>query len=96
MTPDQLADVLRAFGYGAYVPVLLAAIGLAAKIAAVAPLATPASSAAWRIARAVLDVLGGNWGNARNAASTPPPSVASAAPRAALLGVLVLGFGLFV
>lgn len=66
MTPDQLADILRALGYGSYVPLLLAVIGLAAKIAAVAPPATTNSSAAWRVFRAGLDLAAGNWGNARN------------------------------
>jgi hypothetical protein len=42
MTPDQLAELLRAFGYGAYVPAFLALVGLAAKVAAVAPPANPA------------------------------------------------------
>jgi hypothetical protein len=68
MTPDQLAALLTAAGWGAYVPAFLALVGLAAKIAAVAPPATVNSSAAWRVTRALLDVLGGNWGNARNAA----------------------------
>lgn len=69
MTPDQLAEILRAFGYGAYVPAFLALVGLAAKIAAVAPPATTTSPAAWRVIRKLLDALGGNWGNAANAAA---------------------------
>lgn len=73
MTPADLGAALTALGYGAYVPVLLAASGLAAKIAAVAPPATDASPTWWRILRPVVDVLGGNWGNARNdhPAATP-------------------------
>lgn len=67
MTPADLAAALTALGYGAYVPVLLAGAGLAAKIAALAPPATDASPMWWRILRAALDILGGNWGNARNA-----------------------------
>jgi hypothetical protein len=73
MTPDQLADVLRSFGYGAYVPAFLALVGLAAKIAAIAPPATEDSSLAWRIARITLDIIGGNWGNAKNAAPADAP-----------------------
>ena len=34
MTPDQLADILRAFGYGAYVPLFFSLVGFAAKLAA--------------------------------------------------------------
>ena len=67
MTPDQLADLLRAAGWGAYAPACLAFIGLAAKLAAVLPPATPQSPRWWCVLRAILDVLGGNWGNARNA-----------------------------
>ena len=67
MSPDALAEVLRALGYGAYVPAALAVAGLAAKIAAVTPQATVASPIWWRVLRAVLDLFGGNWGNASNA-----------------------------
>ena len=77
MTPDQLADILRAFGYGAYVPLFFAVVGLAAKIAAVVPPATPASPVAWRVARRVLDAAAGNWGNARNLASEAAGSTAA-------------------
>ena len=71
MTPDQLADIIRALGYGAYVPAILALGGLAAKIAAVAPRATPQSPRWWRIVRLLLDIFGDNWGNAKNAAPDP-------------------------
>lgn len=94
MNPDQLADILRALGYGAYVPVWLAIVGLAAKVAAVAPPVTPTSTRAWRVLRAVLDLVGGNWGSARNAVfvEVPPPSAAiSAALPMMLMG---LGFSL--
>ncbi len=67
MTPDQLADLLRAAGWGAYVPAALAFIGLAAKLAAILPQPPPQSPHWLRIARTVLDVIAGNWGNARNA-----------------------------
>lgn len=73
MNPADLGAALTALGYGAYVPVLLVVAGLAAKITAVAPQVTDASPLWWRILRPTLDILGGNWGNARNvqAATTP-------------------------
>jgi hypothetical protein len=66
MTPADLGAALTELGYGAYVPLLLAISGVAAKIAAVTPRATAASPAWWRVLRPVIDVVGGNWGNARN------------------------------
>ncbi len=77
MTPDQLAEILRALGYGAYVPAILALVGLAAKVAALVPPATVGSSATWRVIRTFLDVLGGNWGNAANATA---PAMSTASP----------------
>ena len=72
MTPADLGALLTALGYGAYVPLALAVVGLAAKIDAIAPQATEASPAWWRVVRRALDVLGGNWGNATNAPAVPP------------------------
>ena len=68
MDPSDLGAALTALGYGAYVPLLLAVSGLAAKIAALAPQATAASPSWWRALRFVLDLLGGNWWHATNAA----------------------------
>ena len=70
MDPADLGAALTALGYGAYVPVLLAVIGLAAKLDAVLPRAAETSPLWWRVLRGTLDALGGNWGNARNAPST--------------------------
>ena len=84
MTPADLGAALTALGYGAYVPLLLVIAGLAAKIAAVAPQATEASPLWWRIGRPVLDVLGGNWGNARNAPVERPADFPAADVDAAL------------
>lgn len=70
MTPDQLAAAMVALGYGAYVPVALAVIGLAAKLDAIIPPA-PATAPLWlRVLRRGLDLLGGNWGFAANANPT--------------------------
>lgn len=69
MDPADFGAMLTALGYGAYVPLLLAISGLAAKVCAVTPQATAASPLWWRVARPVLDILGGNWGNARNVRS---------------------------
>ncbi len=69
MTPDQLADLLRAAGWGAYVPAALAFAGLAAKLCAILPPPTPDRPRWYRILRAVLDAIGGNWGYATNAAN---------------------------
>lgn len=74
MTPADLGAALTALGYGAYAPVVLSAAGLAAKIAAVTPQATAASPTWWRVLRAVLDIAGGNWGNARNASVAVTPN----------------------
>ncbi len=74
MNPTDLGAALTALGYGAYVPVLLVVSGLAAKITAVAPQATSASPLWWRILRPTLDILGGNWGNARNAQAAATPT----------------------
>lgn len=79
MTPEQLAAVLTAAGWSAYVPVALAVVGVCAKLAAVLPRATPQSPVAWRIARAVLDVVGGNWGNAANVVPAAAPVILPAA-----------------
>ena len=76
MTPDQLAEILRALGYGAYVPAILALVGLAAKVAA---LVAGHGGIFRHVARYphVLDVLGGNWGNAANATA---PAMSTASP----------------
>lgn len=76
MTPDQLAALLASMGYGAYVPLLLAYVGLCAKLAAILPQATSNSSRVWQIIRKIIDISGGNWGNASNASTNspaPPP-----------------------
>lgn len=77
MTPaDELAALLVLLGVDAHTAVLAAAgvvggaaalCGLAAQLAAVLPQATLASSVGYRTLRAVLDWLGGNYRNARNA-----------------------------
>lgn len=77
MIAEQIADLLRAAGYGAWIPVLLAVNGLAGAIAAAAPPATSQSSRAWQITRLVLDLLGCNWGNARNARAALPAGALS-------------------
>jgi len=78
MTPEDLGAALAALGLGAYLPLVLAVVGLAAKLDAVLPQATEASPLWWRIGRAVLDVLGGNWGNARNAPAAAPAPLSAA------------------
>lgn len=90
MTPDQLAATLGALGYGAYVPIVTTILYLLVQIVPLLPPATAASPRAWQVARAVLDLLAGNWGSARNAvpvaASQPSPSTRTvAAPLGALL-----------
>ncbi len=77
MNPTDLGAALTALGLGAYVPLALAVCGLAAAVAAVTPQATAASPLWWRVLRGALDVLGGNWRNARNAPApaAPPPAL---------------------
>ena len=71
MDPASIGAAMTALGWGAYAPVVLAVSGLAAAIAAVAPRATDVSPTWWRVTRGALDILGGNFANARNAPLPP-------------------------
>ena len=59
----ELTDLAATFGWSEY---LLTVTGIAAILAAFAPPATEASPAWWKHCRAVLDLLAGNFKNARN------------------------------
>lgn len=59
----ELTDIANALGWSEY---LLIITGVAAVLAAFAPPATETSPAWWKHCRAMLDLLAGNFKNARN------------------------------
>lgn len=59
----ELQDIFYALGWGEYLALVC---GIAAILAAFAPPATDASPAWWKHCRAMLDLLAGNFKNARN------------------------------
>ena len=77
MTPTDLGAALTALGYGAYVPLIPAVIGICSALAAVLGPERENSPAWYRIVRTLIDLGALNVGNARNA---PPAAPADLSP----------------
>jgi len=78
MDSTTVLTVLHALDLDVYAPVILAVIGLASALAAILPV--PQAGSNWGAARAALDLIACNIGQARNASHTPGAPATPATP----------------
>ena len=88
MDSTTVLTVLHALDLDVYAPVILAVIGLASALAAILPV--PQAGSNWGAARAALDLIACNIGQARNASHTPNSSPNSTKTGAKLGAIMLL------